>query len=92
MSQMELVDLDSLVSSTHPHRRFHAFLSDATAALADVRRLKGTEGYGVERLFRCRLVQFMEDLSDRELALVSIIVLICEMCGSISNALIRRLY
>ncbi len=68
MSQMELVDLDSLVSSTHPYRRFHAYLPDATEALADVRHLKGAEGYGVERLFRCLLVQFMEDLSDRELA------------------------
>ncbi len=27
MSQMERVDLDSLVSSTHPYRRFHAFYS-----------------------------------------------------------------
>lgn len=68
MSQMELVDLDSLVSSTHPYRRFHASLPDATEALADVSHLRGAEGYGVERLFRCLLVQFMEDLSDRELA------------------------
>lgn len=33
----------------------------------------------------------MCQLSD-ERELVAIIVLICEMCGSISNALIRRLY
>ncbi|MDR4466874.1 MAG: transposase [Nitrospira sp.] len=33
-----------------------------------MRQLKGADGYGVERLFRCLLVQFMEDLSDRELA------------------------
>lgn len=68
MSQLELVDLDSLVSSTHSYRRFQAYLPDVTEALADVRHLKGAEGYGVERLFRCLLVQFMEDLSDRELA------------------------
>ena len=68
MSQMELVDLDSLVSSTHPYRRFQAYLPDITDALADVRQLKGADGYGVERLFLCLLVQFMEDLSDRELA------------------------
>jgi IS5 family transposase len=67
MSQMEMVDLDSFVSSTHPYRRFQAYLPDSTEALADVRQLKGAEGYGVERLFRCLLVQFMEDLSDREL-------------------------
>lgn len=68
MSQMELVDLDSLVSSTPPYRQFHAYLPDATEALADVSHLRGAEGYGVERLFRGLLVQFMEDLSDRELA------------------------
>jgi transposase, IS5 family len=67
MSPMEMVDLDSLVSSTHPSRRFQAYLPDSTEALADVRQLKGADGYGVERLFRCLLVQFMEDLSDREL-------------------------
>lgn len=68
MSKMELVDLDSLISSTHPYRRFQAYLPDSTEALADVRQLKGADGYGVERLFCCLLVQFMEDLSDRELA------------------------
>ena len=64
---MELVDLDSLLSSTHPYRRFHAYLPDVTEAVADVRHLNGADGYGVERLFRCLLGQFMEDLSDREL-------------------------
>lgn len=68
MSHMEMVDLDSLISSTHPYRRFQAYLPDSTEAVADVRQLKGADGDGVERLFRCLLVQFMEDLSDRELA------------------------
>ena len=68
MSQMEMVDLDSLISSTHPYRRFQAYLPDSTDALADVRQLKGADGYGVERLFRRLLVQFMEELSDRELS------------------------
>ena len=31
-------------------------------------QLKGAAGYGVERLFRCLLLQVMEDLSDRDLA------------------------
>lgn len=30
MSQMEMVDLDSLVPSTHPYRRFQAYLPDTT--------------------------------------------------------------
>jgi hypothetical protein len=66
LSQRELVDLDNLVSSMPPYRRFHAYLPDPTAALADVRHLKGADGDGVERLFRCLLVQFMEDLSKEE--------------------------
>lgn len=68
MSQMEMVDLDSVVPSTHPYRRFQAYLPDTTEALADVSQLKGADGYGVERLFRCLLLQVMEDLSDRDLA------------------------
>ena len=64
MSQMEMVDLDSLLPSTHPYRRFQAYLPDATKALAEVSQLKGADGYGVERLFHCLLLQFMEDLSD----------------------------
>jgi IS5 family transposase len=67
MAQMEIVDLDSVLPSTHPYRRFQAYLPDATQALIEVSPLKGADGYGVERLFRCLLLQFMEDLSDREL-------------------------
>ena len=67
MSQIEMVDLDSLFPSTHPYRRFHEYLPDVQEALGDVVQLKGADGYGVERLFRCLLLQFMEDLSDREL-------------------------
>jgi len=67
MSQIEMVDLDSLLLSTHPYRRFQAFLLDPAEALTDVSQLKGADGYGVERLFRCLLLQFMEDLSDRDL-------------------------
>lgn len=68
MSQMELVDLESIGSSTHPYRRFQASLPDTTEVLADVSQLKGANGYGVARLCRCLLLQIMEDLSDRDLA------------------------
>ena len=67
MSQIEMVALDNLVPSTHPYRRFQTYLPDPTEGLADLSQLKGADGYGVERLFRCLLLQFMEDLSDREL-------------------------
>ena len=66
MSHIELVDLESAVSSTHPSRRFQASLPDTTEALADVSQLKGADGYGVVRLFCCLLLQGMEDLSDRD--------------------------
>ena len=39
MSQMELVDFDSLLPSTHPYRRFQAYLPDITEALVDVSQL-----------------------------------------------------
>ena len=68
MSQMEMVDRDSLVPSPHPDRRSQAYLPDTTEALAVVSQLKGAAGYRVERLFRCLLLQVMEDLSDRDLA------------------------
>lgn len=67
MSQMGLVSLASFLPSTHPYRRFQPDLPDPTEALADVSQLKGAAGYGVERLVRCLLLQFMEDLSEREL-------------------------
>jgi hypothetical protein len=59
---MEMVDRDSLVPSPHPDRRSQAYLPNTTEALADVSQLKGAAGYRVERLFRCLLLQVMEDL------------------------------
>ena len=67
MSQMEMVDLDSLLPSTHPYRRFQAYLPQSTKAVAEMSQLKGAHRDGVERLVHCLLLQFMEDLSDREL-------------------------
>jgi hypothetical protein len=39
MSQIEMVNLCSLVSSMHPYRQFQTSLPDATEALADVSHL-----------------------------------------------------
>ncbi len=68
MNQLEMVTLESLLSSTHPYRRFQAYVPDVRKVFADVVHVKGADGYGIDRLFRCLLLQFMEDLSDRELA------------------------
>jgi len=67
MAQMEMVDLDSLVPSTHTYRRFQQYVPDVQEVFAEIIHIKGAEGYGIERLFRCLLLQFMEDLSDRDL-------------------------
>jgi IS5 family transposase len=67
MAQMEMVDLDSLVPSTHTYRRFQQYVPDVQEVFTEIIHIKGAEGYGIERLFRCLLLQFMEDLSDRDL-------------------------
>jgi IS5 family transposase len=67
MAQMEMVDLDSRVPSTHTYRRFQQYVPDVQEVFAEIIHIKGAEGYGIERLFRCLLLQFMEDLSDRDL-------------------------
>ena len=67
MNQLEMVTLESLVPSTHPYRRFQEHVPDVRTAFADVVHFKGADGYGIERLFRCLLLQFMEDLSDRDM-------------------------
>jgi len=69
MYQIEMVSLDDLVPPTHSYRQFIRIWSFSYAA----QRLKKLEkdnpykGYGLLRLFKCLLLQFMEDLSDREL-------------------------
>ena len=63
MSHIEMVDLDCLLPSTHPYRRFQAYLPDPTEALAEVSQLNGADGYRGERLFHCLLLQCMEDLT-----------------------------
>jgi len=71
VSQVEMVMLDELVPANHSYRKFLKLLNFKSVSY----RLKalekndqtGAKGYGLERLFRCLLLQFIEDLSDREL-------------------------
>ncbi len=69
MSQMHMIDLDSLVKQDHPYRYFKALLPISTVrdTLQDVKRVSGADGYGIMSLFLSLLLQFIEDLSDREL-------------------------
>jgi len=71
-TQIVMVSLEELVSQDHQYRKF----VDVFDFAAIKHELKSAEseaaykGYGVERLFKCLLLQFMENLSDRELQVV----------------------
>ena len=63
------VSLDSLVPESHQYRKFKKLFNfkSIESTLLDVEGSSNYKGYGVVRLFKCLLLQFMEDLSDREL-------------------------
>ena len=67
--QVEMVNLDELVSSTHQYRQFSKVFdfSEIEKSLNSTEQDAAYKGYGVVRLFRCLVLQFMEDISDREL-------------------------
>ncbi len=69
LSQVTLVSLEELVSEEHQYRKFKELFNfnKIQAELTSVEPASNYKGYGVERLFKCLLLQFMEDLSDREL-------------------------
>ena len=68
VSQSELVNLEDLVTIDHPYRLYKKLLDTSLIAeqLADIGSLSGPKGFSPERLFLCLLLQFMEDVSDRE--------------------------
>ena len=69
MHQMEAVSLDDLVPNTHSYRQFSALWSFEGVAqhLKKLEKDNAYKGYGLLRLFKCLLLQFLEDISDREL-------------------------
>ena len=69
MHQMEMVSLEDLIPGSHQYRRFMSIWS-FEFVLKELKKLEKDnpyKGYGLFRLFKCLLLQFMEDLSDREL-------------------------
>lgn len=69
-NQIEMATLNQLVPGDHPYRKLLDLidfqrLCEPIADLANTGR--GAKGFGVVTLFQCLLLQFMEDLSDREL-------------------------
>lgn len=70
MHQIEMVTLEDLVPADHVYRKISGYFPQEiiTSHLAELDLIKGADGYGIERLFKCLFLQFLEDLSDRELA------------------------
>jgi len=68
MNQIQMICLDNLVPQNHPYRKLKKLLDFDRI----VKKLKlktadtGACGYGRERLVLCLMLQFMENLSDRE--------------------------
>lgn len=69
MSQIVMVSLEDLVESGHEYRKFLALWNFKAVKkhLKELEKNNNYKGYGSLRLFKCLLLQFLEDLSDREL-------------------------
>lgn len=70
MEQIEMVSVDQLVPSDHSYRKMLEIWSfrNANNYLVKLEKDNPHKGYGLLRLFKCLLLQFLEDHSDRELA------------------------
>lgn len=61
-SQVTMVSLEELVNQEHQYRKFKE-LFDFNAVARELKALElpaSYKGYGVDRLFKCLLLQFME--------------------------------
>lgn len=69
MHQLEMLSLEDLIPLNHSYRKFASIwtFEYASKALRKIEKENPYKGYGKLRLFKCLLLQFMEDLSDREL-------------------------
>lgn len=67
--QVEMITLEELVAPNHVYRKFLKLLNFKSIGyrLKRLESNRGASGFGLECLFRCLLLQFIEDLSDREL-------------------------
>lgn len=68
-SQIEIISLEELVPAGSDYRKFKNLFNFERIdyRLKKLEKDLGRTGYGMSRLFKCLLYQFMEDLSDREL-------------------------
>lgn len=67
--QMEMICLEDLVPNHHIYRKFQTLwkLEPVRIELEKLEADSDHKGYGIFRMFLCLLIQFLEDLSDREL-------------------------
>ena len=68
INQIEMVSVDSLVGLNHPYRKLKESL-DFDRLVGSVRMdvsPSGTIGYTIPRLVMCLILQFIENLSDRQ--------------------------
>ncbi len=67
--QITMVSLEQLVTKDHRYRKFKALFNFEAieAELLAVESAANYKGYGILRLFKCLLLQFMEGMFDREL-------------------------
>ena len=68
-NQLIMVRLNDLVAEDHVYRKFLELwdFKRTEKRLKKLEKNNNYKGFGVLRLFKCLLLQFMEDLSDREL-------------------------
>jgi len=68
-NQVVMVSLEELVPANHVYRKFLKLWKFEAVAkrLKRIEKNNNYKGYGVVRLFKCLVLQFLEDLSDREL-------------------------
>jgi len=69
MNQVEMICLEDLIPKTHTYRKFSEIWSfdHVSLQLKKLEKDNPYKGFGMLRLFKCLLLQFMENLSDREL-------------------------
>jgi len=69
MNQFKMICLDKMVLPNHRYRRFMKVwdFKKLNLLLSQAKSNNPHEGYWIERIFRCLLLQFLEDLSDQEL-------------------------
>ena len=69
VKQVTMLSLEELMPAKHNYRKFKEVFNfrKIDYRLKEMESDKGSKGYGMDRLFKCLLYQFMEDLSDRQL-------------------------